>query len=103
MAKRWTEEEDALLLKLREEGYTTNEMVHYVEGRTAAAIRTRMRTIAPNNLNRLWTQEEKELVLKLKSEGKSNKYIARAVHRTHRAIEAFLVRYWNDASSKTTL
>lgn len=95
MAKRWTEEEDALLLQLRSEGFTAKEMVPRLEGRTHAAIRTRISAIAPDNKNRPWTNEEKQLVYKMKAEGKSNKQIARAIDRTLGAVSSFVFRYWN--------
>lgn len=102
MAKRWTEEEDELLLKLRREGYSTREMTLFIKERTHAAIRARIGTIATDNLNRRWTEEEKELVLKLKQEGKPNKYIAKAVNRTARAVAAFINRHWENAASHTS-
>lgn len=103
MAKRWTEEEDNLLLKLRQEGYTVSEMTHFIKDRTLAAIRSRISSIATDNKNRIWTEEEKALVIKLKSEGKSNKYIARVVDRTPRAVGAFIIRYWDNISSQTSV
>lgn len=95
MARRWTEEEDALLLKLRSEGFTAKEMVPRLEDRTYAAIRTRISAIAPDNKNRPWTDEEKQLVYKMKAEGKSNKQIARTIDRTLGAVSSFVFRYWN--------
>lgn len=103
MAKRWTQEEDELLLKLRKEGYTTKEMTVYLRDRTYAAIRSRIASIAPDNLNRPWTEEEKALVLKLKAENKPNKYIARAIDRTPRAVATFLSRHWDSLASNTSL
>lgn len=92
MAKRWTKEEETLLLRLREEGFPTREMVRFFEGRTAASIRTRAAAIAKDKLRRKWTEEEKECALRLKAEGKPNKYIAKTLDRSVRAIEAFLAR-----------
>lgn len=97
MAKRWTPEEDELLLKLRNEGFTAREMTAYVKERTYAAIRTRIATIAPDNKNRPWTEEEKQTVYKMKAEGKSNKQIARAIDRTLGAVTSFVFRYWNSS------
>ena len=95
MAKRWTTEEDELLLKLRSEGFTAKEMAQRLEDRTYAAIRTRIATIAPDNKNRPWTEEEKALVFSMKAEGKSNKQIARTIDRTLGAVSSFVFRYWN--------
>lgn len=103
MAKRWTEEEDELLLKLRKEGYSAREMTIYVKDRTFAAIRSRLAAIASDNLNKKWTEEEKELVLKLKAENKPTKYIARAVNRTPRAITSFLSRHWDSVARDTSV
>jgi len=95
MAKRWTPEEDELLLKLRNEGFTAKEMTTQLRERTYAAIRTRIAAIAPDNNNRPWTDEEKQLVYQMKAEGKSNKQIARAIDRTLGAVSSFVFRYWN--------
>ena len=103
MANRWTEEEDELLLKLRSEGYTAREMTISLKERSYAAIRTRLASIAEDNLNRKWTEKEKELVLKMKSENKSNKVIALAIDRTPRAVASFISRYWDNRASKPSL
>ena len=103
MAKRWTEEEDALLLKLRSEGFTAREMTLYIKDRTFLAIQARVSAISPDSKNRAWTEEEITLALKLQAEGKPNKYIARAVDRTPRAVAAYLSRYWDSISSQTSL
>ena len=95
MAKRWTPEEDALMLKMREEGYTSKEIASALPERTYAAVRTRLASIAPDNRNRPWTEEEKQLVFQLKSEGKSNKLIARALDRTQGAVASFVSRHWH--------
>lgn len=102
MAKRWTQEEDELILKLRKEGYTAREMTLFIKDRSYAAIRTRVAAISTDNKNRVWTEEEKELVLRLKAENKPNKYIAKAVDRTPRAIATFLSRHWDNISSHTS-
>ena len=103
MAKRWTEEEDAMMLKLRNEGLTGREITAMMPERTYSAVRTRLAVITSDNLNRPWTEEEKALVLKLKSENKSNKYIAKAVDRTASAISSFVSRYWNNVTSHTSV
>jgi DNA-binding NarL/FixJ family response regulator len=99
MAKRWTPEEDELLLKLRSEGFTAREMTVHLRERTHAAIRARLGVIAPDNLNRKWTEEEKQLVYQMKAEGKTNKQIARTVNRTVRAIASFVSRHWHGTST----
>lgn len=95
MAKRWTTEEDELLLKLRSEGFTAKEMTTYLKDRTYAAIRTRIAAIAPDNKNRPWTDKERQLVFSMKEQGKSNKQIARTIDRTLGAVSSFVFRYWN--------
>lgn len=99
MAKRWTPEEDELLLKLRSEGFTAREMAARLTDRTHAAVRTRISLIAPDNRNRTWTDEEKELVFQMKAEGKSNKEIARRVDRTLSAVSSFVFKYWTNGST----
>lgn len=101
MAKRWTTEEDELLLKLRSEGFTAREMTTQLRERTHAAIRARLATIAPDNLNRVWSEEEKALVFQMKSEGKSNKQIARHINRTQGAVASFVSRNWHSGSATT--
>jgi hypothetical protein len=100
MANRWTQEEDDLLLKLRNEGYTSREMTLALKERSYAAIRTRLALIAPDNLNRKWTEKEKALVLEMKSQNKSNKVIAKAIDRTPRAVASFISRYWDNIASQ---
>jgi transcriptional regulator len=100
MAKRWTEEEDQQLLKLREQGYTAKEMTVYLRERSYAAIRTRLASIVQDNLNRKWTDHEKELVLEMKAQNKSNKVIAKAVNRTPRAVASFISRHWENIASQ---
>ncbi len=100
MANRWTQEEDELLLKLRSEGYTAREMTLYLRDRSYSAIRTRLASIAQDNLNRKWTEKEKELVLEMKAQNKSNKVIAKAVDRTPRAVASFISRYWENIASQ---
>lgn len=101
MAKRWTPEEDELLLKLRKDGLSAREMTVYIRDRTYAAIRTRIAAIATDNLNRPWTEEEKAKVLELKSQNFNNKYIAKVVDRTPRAVASFLSRHWENIASHT--
>lgn len=101
MAKRWTPEEDELLLKLRKDGLSAREMTVYIKDRTYAAIRTRIAAIATDNLNRPWTEEEKAKVLELKSQNFNNKYIAKVVDRTPRAVASFLSRHWENIASHT--
>ena len=95
MAKRWTPEEDELLLKLRQEGFTAKEMTTQLRDRTHAAIRARLHMLAPDNLNRPWTEEEKALVFEMKSQNISNKRIAIAIDRTPRAVASFVSRHWH--------
>lgn len=97
MAKRWTEEEDLLILKLREEGYTAKEITLRLPGRTYAAVRTRVAAISTDNKNKPWTEEEKQLVFQLKSEGVPNKAIARRIGRTDRAVTSFVSKYWHNS------
>lgn len=103
MAKRWTEEEDALLLKLRAEGMSGREITAHLHDRSYAAVRARLASLAPDNLNRPWTEEEKELVFQLKSKGKTNKYIAKQINRTVGAVASFISRssfsYYTSANS----
>jgi len=91
MAKRWTPEEDELLLQLRKEGFTTKEMTLRVE-RSEGSIRMRLAKIATDNLKKPWTQEEKDLAVQLKREGKSNKHIAYTLGRSNQAISSLLHR-----------
>jgi len=96
VAKRWTQEEDELILKLRDEGYTAKEITLRLPGRTYAAVRTRVAAISTDNKNKPWTEEEKQLVFQLKSEGIPNKSIARRIGRTDRAVTSFVSKYWHN-------
>ena len=92
MAKRWTPEEDTLILKLRDEGLTAREITLRLEGRTYSATRTRLAAISDDNLRKRWTQEEINLAYKLREEGRSNKYIAKQLSRTVSAVSGFFTR-----------
>ena len=95
MAKRWTEEEDQLLLKLRDEGYTAREMVLRLEGRSHGSIRVRLASISKDSLRKPWTDEDKEKALELKKLGRSNKHIAIQLDRTVYAVQSFFNRFNN--------
>lgn len=91
MAKRWTQEEDELLLKLRAEGFTAREMTLKID-RSYDSIRTRIATLAQDNLRKPWTEEDKEKAIKLKEQGRTNKSIAYELDRTPTAVSAFFNR-----------
>jgi hypothetical protein len=91
MAKRWTPEEDELLLKLRNEGFSTREMTLHVD-RGHGAIRMRLTHLNASQVSRRWTLEEKALAWELKEAGHTNKYIAKKLNRTASAIATFFVR-----------
>lgn len=92
MAKRWTKEEDELLLKLREEGFTSREMALRLPGRTDSAIRMRLSAIATDKMNRTWTEEEKELAQQLKQEGRTVKHIAYKLGRSTNAVSSYFYK-----------
>ena len=75
MAKRWTNEEKELLLKLRAEGFTTKEIALRLPGRTEATIKNLAAKLAPKNTK--WTQEEDNLIEELFAEGLPYKLIAK--------------------------
>ena len=93
MAKRWTKEEDELILKLRDEGLTAREIALRLTGRTDSATKTRLATIAKDNLRRRWTEEEKLLAFELKEAGHANKYIAKQLQRTVAAVAGFFAKH----------
>jgi hypothetical protein len=92
MAKRWTEEEDQLILKLREEGFTSREMALRLKGRSDSAIRMRLSLIATDKMNRTWTDEEKELAQQLRKEGHTVKHIAYKLGRTSNAVSSYFYK-----------
>lgn len=63
-SKRWTPEEDELLHKLRDEGFTGREIAVRLK-RSEAAIRMRCSNLKLKK-NKSWTQEEKEQLLHLR-------------------------------------
>lgn len=91
MAKKWTPEEDELLLKLRGEGLTSREIAIRIK-RTSGAIRMRLGILDAPQIARKWTTEEKELAWQLREAGHSNKYIAKQLQRTASAIATFFAR-----------
>lgn len=91
MAKRWTTEEDELLIKLSNEGFSAKEMTLHVN-RSYSAIRMRLTTLDTKQVARKWTPSDKTLAWELKEAGHSNKYIAKKLDRTPGAIASFFVR-----------
>lgn len=87
MAKRWSPEEDELLLKYRVEGFTAREISVRLN-RTEDAIRVRL--AAKAKTRERWTPDEEQRLLQLKAEYKSNRKIAYELGRTTRAVEAKL-------------
>lgn len=87
MAKRWTEEEDALLVGYRMEGFTAREIALRLK-RSEDAVRVRL--AAKAKTRERWTQQEIEKLLKLKEEKNTNRKIAYELGRTTRAVEAKL-------------
>lgn len=85
MAKRWTEEEDQILVKLRMEGFTAREIAVRLK-RSEDAVRVRLASKAKTRER--WTQEEVEKLLRMKEEGNTNRKIAYELGRTTRAVEA---------------
>lgn len=94
MAKRWTLEEDELILKLRGEGLTAQEICTRLSGRTYASTKMRISKLT-ENINRKWTEEEKVLAIRLKESGHTTKFIAKELNRTPGAISTFLSRNWH--------
>jgi transcriptional regulator len=92
VAKRWTEEEDELLLKLRNEGFSAKEMSLHLKERNVGAIRMRLLHLKANQVSRKWLEDEKLTAWQLKEAGHTNKYIAKKLNRTPGAIAAFFVR-----------
>ena len=84
MAKRWSPEEDKLLVKLRAEGFTAREIALRVE-RSEDAVRVRLAMVAKTRTR--WTQAEEEKLLELKEQNYLNRKIAYELGRTTRAVE----------------
>lgn len=85
MARRWSPDEDELLVKLRDEGFTSREIAVRVN-RTADAVRVRLAAVAKRRKS--WTKQEEELLIELKQKGLTNRRIAFELGRTTRAVEA---------------
>jgi IS30 family transposase len=87
-SKRWTPEEDELLHKLREEGFTGREIAVRLK-RTEAAIRMRCSHLKLKK-NKKWTAEEKQQLLQLRDERWSIRKLAAHFDVSERAIEGML-------------
>lgn len=87
MAKRWSPEEDELLIKLREEGFTAREIAVRLK-RTEDAVRVRL--AAKAKTRQRWTQEEEQRLLQLKEQATPTRKIAYELGRTVRAVESKL-------------
>jgi DNA-binding NarL/FixJ family response regulator len=84
MAKRWSPEEDELLVKFRTEGFTAREIALRLK-RSEDAVRVRL--AAKAKVRRKWTPMEEERLLELKKLGYSSRKIAYELDRTTRAID----------------
>lgn len=85
MAKRWSPEEDQILVTLRTEGFTAREIALRLD-RSEDAVRVRLAAKVKTRVR--WTKAEEELLVQLKDEGKSSRQIAFKLGRTTRAVEA---------------
>ena len=87
MAKRWSPEEDELLIKYRMEGFTAREIAVRLK-RTEDAVRVRL--AAKAKTRQRWTQEEEQRLLQLKEQATPTRKIAYELGRTVRAVESKL-------------
>lgn len=85
MAKRWSPEEDELLLKLRQEGFTAREIAIRVK-RSESAVKTRLAD--KFKVRKRWTKEEEDELFELRGKGHAYLYIAKRLGRSLRAVEA---------------
>jgi DNA-binding HxlR family transcriptional regulator len=96
--KRWSEDEDALICKLRREGAGIAEIAPRLPHRTREAVDRRIRLLIRNGrVERLrsegsghhpWTQSDEELVMQLRDAGaKLDDIVAQLPHRTRRSVE----------------
>lgn len=89
-ARRWTPDEDALLVRLLEEGTDLAEIARQLNRtfasvqRRASGLRNGRRSREP--ISRLWTRADDEMLEKLLREGRSTAIIARRMKRTPGAI-----------------
>jgi DNA-binding NarL/FixJ family response regulator len=88
MARRWSPEEDELMVKLRMQGLTAREIACRLKDRTEDSVRVRLASKAKVRVR--WTKEEEEKLLELKAAYNSNRKIAYELGRTTRAVEAKL-------------
>ncbi len=94
MANRWTEEEEALIIKLRDEGLSIKEITLRLPNRTVSAVRVKAAQIAKKSSN--WTLEDKKLLVQLKAKGKSANYIAKALNRTANSVNSYYSKHFNE-------
>jgi DNA-binding NarL/FixJ family response regulator len=87
MAKRWSPEEDELLIKYRMEGFTAREIAVRLK-RSEDAVRIRLASKAKTRER--WTKDEEQRLLQLKEQKHTNRKIAYELGRTTRAVEAKL-------------
>lgn len=88
-SKRWTPEEDELLHKLRQEGFTAREIAVRIK-RSEAAVKTRFSTLKIRK-NKRWTPEEKQQLLHLRdTERWSIRKLATHFDVSERAVEGML-------------
>ena len=84
MAKRWSPEEDELIIRLRNEGLTAREIAVRL-ARSEVAVQARLSSKAKKQT--LWTPEEEARLLELKQLGVPHRQIAYELKRTKRSID----------------
>lgn len=91
MSKKWTEEEDKLIVKLRKEGFNIREIALRLT-RTYNSVRLRLADVYPESKQRAWTEEEVQFAISLKGLGRTNKHIALKLDRTAAAVAGLFAR-----------
>ena len=92
----WTDEEKEILLDLKEDNLSWDEIAEHLPRRTAKAIKTKYKTLtedfqAPKEVLKLYTAEEDELLVKLGKMGIPWK--ERATYFNNRTLRSLASRY----------
>ncbi len=86
MSKRWSKEEEALLLSEYNKCQNLESLKAKFPGRTISSLTTKLYKLGVNR-DRAWSSQDIELLIDLRAKKHSSSYIASEIGRTQGAVE----------------
>lgn len=90
MNKRWTDEENAIIIQSRQEGKTYKQMMELLSDRSLRAISVQGNKLTPSSRPQLkmWTEAEELELIRLREIGTPYPEIAEILGRTYIAVKS---------------